>query len=359
MSAYQMMQEIYQEEPWEMGFIYERLGTFFLSKDDFKNLIRYSKKNIATFEGLEGKIAQDYAFLANGYHNLGTGYEASNQLALALQNYQKSVDIYASYLKEDSKKELGSAYSQISIVYRRIGQLDHALRYANQAIQIQLEEKNIFYLVISLTNKASVLTAMERFDEALNLLQEAIGYVAPELSAWNGLEPIPEEVVIHNKSHLLEILWDKAKLYEKRAQTQLNPSDLEWASQVYDHILALANRMRTALESDQSKKFLVRKARQIVADGIRINAEQYDRSDQTPYLEQIFDLMELSKSVILMDAISEAAAIQKGGIPIAQQTREKSLKIRIAELEAMMYKNPELQQKLRPELVELKLEWSN
>ncbi|HEY9699231.1 MAG TPA: CHAT domain-containing protein [Trichocoleus sp.] len=127
-------------------------------------------------------------------HNMGWAYELMQQLPLALENYQMSLEI---------DQELGDQSGQadslnaIGFTQYKMGKLDDALLTLKQSLDLSQDLNDRDSLAYTLTSIGRVYAALKKTDEAWSAYQQALFILA-------GLNNLPEQRNV--LSHLGDLL---------------------------------------------------------------------------------------------------------------------------------------------------------
>ena len=313
--------------------IYQNLWKLYKYQMDSKNMHRYAIAALTVLTSWSGEDKFQQSMLADTYNDLGITYEIKQTLDTALIYYKNAITINLSLLERE--EELAKNHSNISIVYKELGQYENALIHVNKAIQFDKSLGASFSgLAENLNNKASILVAMERFEEAITIHQEALTFIAPKFNPTNQYEvPSPTSFLRVTKPSFADFLTDKADALQLKYKKSTNQADLKAAVATYDTIALLINEIRLSFESDASKSFLATKAHPIFEQAIATTVALYKITKEDEVLHKIFQLIEQSKSMIVLDALAEANAAENAGIPKELIAKEKQLKLAISQAE--------------------------
>ena len=270
--------------------------------------------------------------MSNFYNNIGVGYEQLDSLDKAIEYYNLAIEINKQFY-EERKHILDDNYNNLSNIYRIQRNYPQAIDYNNRAIKINQELKNKMALAANFSSKSAVFFHHQNYTKALHFQQQAIQYLVPNFQPKNDYEN-PSVNYITNRPTLIEYLNYKALILQKLALKNDIQKNLFDAKNTYDLIIQLLDQVRFSFESDESKQFLAKNAKEIIEDAIEVYSELYKIDKDPTYLNTIFQLIERSKSGILLDALAETDAQTKAGVPIHFVNRERHLKKEISNLEA-------------------------
>jgi len=205
--------------------------------------------------------------------------------------------------------------------------LNQSLRLTHQRQEIQ--GKSLFFPKIYSTF-ADLYWNEQQFDSVFYYYQKSLNVVA---ETFNDLDyhtnPTLDQYQYPNQS--LPILSEKAKrLYDYYTQYTCNPKDLQASLQTYDLAISLIDSLRISFKTDASKQFLVEESIPIYEQAIQVAKELYETTGQYAYLYKAFEFIEKSKGFLLHQALKNATALDKSGIPDSLREREHDLRIDIA-----------------------------
>ncbi len=142
--------------------VYQLLGACYYNKGSLDSaLLMY---DIA----LEHRIAYGDSIMIYGtYNNLGKVYEKQGKYTLALEHYGNAYNFVT-----DSQRK-ARLKSNISTLYKLMGDYDEALAYLNEACIILRKSKNPTHFARCQMNKANIHDLMGDYDKALSLYLES------------------------------------------------------------------------------------------------------------------------------------------------------------------------------------------
>jgi tetratricopeptide (TPR) repeat protein len=97
-------------------------------------------------------------------------YEDQKNLEKALQQYRLAEEYFST---DDDPTLLAGLKDHMAITYRKLGRLDDALRYSEQACQLLSESEHEEHRAIAFLNRASLLIELGDYPEARNFAQDA------------------------------------------------------------------------------------------------------------------------------------------------------------------------------------------
>lgn len=261
------------------------------------------------------------------------------------RNYEEGLKLFGEinsiYQKIYPEKHINKAYilSSIGRVYLKKGELDQAINYQNQALQMYISllgEKhpdiaNSYFLL------GEIYKGKSEFKKAVEFYQHAIYANLPSQSSTD-LYDLPELYNYLNADILLRSLQAKAIALEAlHFEKTLNVKDLTGAIDTYkvcDQLITIIRRQRL---NEQDKIRLGEIAKEVYENGIQLSIILSEQSiKRKHYLKTAFDFCERSKSSVLLEAITESKAKSFSGIPNELLLLEDSLKDEIAYIEQQL-----------------------
>ncbi len=315
--------EFYANEIWEMPKYYSQFAFHIAKrKGDTKAMIKYTKNAISIYDKIEDKYDEDWYGLSSCYSNLGNAYLINEDYPSSKEYFLKDLEINEKYPKE-RLFQTGSTLNSLSVAYGGEGNFKESQKQIEKARNIFIELKDSFWISNTYHNEG--LNAIKRgeYDLGISKLNEAIGFINADII-------IDDANVIGGLSNLIEIKSEIAKAQLAFAQ---NKNALKDAFNSYVEIDILLGKLREDFNSDESKKFLLNKARDIYASALSCTYQLWESTGNEEYLDWSFSFMEKTKAIILLDAISKSQSLES--LDLSSQEREKldSLNNQISSLE--------------------------
>lgn len=290
----------------EVRAIYENLGICYRYQKDYQSSIQYLSK------ALEGESPTS-KLAAKTFINIGNVYSDVGQFTQARVYYERSAEI----LQEEHGTDWILAQNNIGICHFEQGAYQQAQGHFREALTFSENYygEHTIPCVTYLKNLALSEAALENPEQALVQLDEAIQILdKSNLSDWSEVQaPV----------QLLEVLECKANmLYEGK--------EFENAAKCYKAALSLLDNLRLFYQNFLSKQKLNEYNNKLFEKAIEVfvTLKQADK---------IFDVMEQSKSLLLLDAMLKNEATSLGGVPDSLIQKEHDLLIQINTLEQKFY----------------------
>lgn len=269
---------------------------------------------------VKGKTANLVFYTLN---RLGMAQSYAGQYPQAIQTFQQTLAFNQSCCQNIEFDDL--IYTNLGIVYRRMGDLEKALDYHLKSLAIcqELEEgKPDLYMASTYDNLATVLTQMERLDEALDHCQLALQWSLPTFSPASRLEN-PAKALIEGspyKSDLLIFLHDKADALKKQAILKSDPVRFEAAVATYALCDQIIDWLRNEHLERSTKLYWRKRARIIYQSAV-------EACLKGQMAEEAFYFSEKSRAILLLDGLREMNAYSQLPDSVSHSLKELSDKI--------------------------------
>ncbi|HXH99369.1 MAG TPA: tetratricopeptide repeat protein [Sphingobacteriaceae bacterium] len=147
--------------------VLNNLGNLYREVDNDKAL-GYFNKSLQLALKLD-----DTALIGGLYLNTGTIYYVKGKYYAALKSYEKSYKIFTDL---DNSTGLTQCLQNLSMIYRKLNQLDKAEQYSLEARQKAKEKDLNVVVVASNLGLAGIYTDMNKFQKAEAAIQEGLAY---------------------------------------------------------------------------------------------------------------------------------------------------------------------------------------
>ena len=349
-----------------LGKIYLLEGKYDLAEQLYRRNIRSIENEEKTnLEGLYG----NYNLLAEVLMKEGSYKEANSYLLKTFRYHREQKEV----------NSIVTGAFNIAENYNHLGNKDSALFYLEKA-KSNFENKPLFYPKYHI-KKAMVYKTDGEFDNALKNFRKALQIIDREfLNQKNSDLPIaineigkiqalsqePEEALSNfneaikkaegnskNNRFCIEVLKNKAKLLNRMANTASYASALEavlQGSQILDSL-------KPTFKSHTDKLFLLEDAYPLFEVGIEATFNLFKTEGDENAINSAFELMEKSKSILLLEALLASKATNFSNIPKQLVERESQLKSEITFTEKIVNTTEPDTGKLKDDLFDLKTEY--
>lgn len=355
-----------------LATIYNNLSKAYKQSGDFDNQLQFIEKALEirkkNFEEVHPYIAESYTALAEFHlfhsenivefftyankalqinksifpethekiaaslHLLGKGYERENNYDLAYEQFKRSHEIYKSLWGEDHAA-LATELAGMADCSIAIGELTKAEEFLNTAMEIRVKSFGAKHpLIASLYKKLSELN-IERnnYEGALEHIQAGIIALSSDFNELN-LKRNPQVEKVSSKLDLLELLKMKGKVAHDLYDSGNEVNWLEISNGSYLKAIDLADLIRNQLISNQSKDQITELAFPAYQGAVSTAWKLHDNSNNSSFLDQIWSVVEKSRSFRLRLAQQKDNIASFGGVPDSLMQLEKSLILEITTL---------------------------
>ncbi|MEO0900358.1 MAG: CHAT domain-containing protein [Bacteroidota bacterium] len=293
------------------GDVYFKLGRYHEAYDSYTEAL--------SFHDLKGKEQQANQSARNRH--------VTTHLALAnffLQSPRVDLKKAREHLDEASRIQNGKKnelYEKLNLKQAELLQQEGKFDEAGDILRtvINFQEKKYGTGSFKVTETKRILTkyAFQAGKDAsvvLNLIGESIGTVSKKYFY------IPPG--INDKKQLLLSLNARAHYQPSPAQKW---KDLEWA-------LALVDSLKISYNMGQDKLSLLQETYNVYENSLAALYELNQHQASSSYSQEVLDIMESSKSLLLLESLKRSEAVQAGYVPERLIEKERSLQLNIAAL---------------------------
>ncbi len=344
------------------------LGGAFKTTGDFDKALDYYKKSLQLREEINDKL-----LIGNSLNNIGLVYCKKGELVQGLSFFHKSLK---KRYEINDKPGIAQTLNNIGVVYKIKGQYDSAFQYLEKSLEIKRTIGDKELIASSLNNLGELYSINDNFKKSSDYFKEAlrlrietddrVGIVLSSIGIasltmnygmqYKSLEYIQSALMLvtdnFNDTNVLvnpeiDIVYDLniIKLFGLKADLlrnlyNNNNRKLEYLTaslNTYELIIKILGNIRKFYTGENSKLFLLNNSRKYYEDAIEIVLELLQITGDEKYKSQAFGYAEQSKANILADRIRENEAKVFAKIPDSILTREKLLKIKIAEIREKIY----------------------
>ena len=289
----------------------------------------YFDKSIRTIEQFPS-VANE----VNKHHKIRS-YQGAAEIAIKQREYRKATDYLKKallYQAEDKAFRKAYSYELLGRIARLNNEDKKAFDYFVKAKDLQEGEKKKFKrpdLARKYLRIAEVLEDLQERDSALWNYQKALQILAVDFNS-DDFGDNPEPTILFSKLDALSILERKGQALWKNYQ---NTKDSTYLSQSYNAFQTAVNiidAVRQGVVSVEAKNTLSEQTVPIYEGVIQATMERYKLTNNPQLLHQALALAESNKSLLLLEAFNEQAALGLKGLPDSLLERDKELRLRIA-----------------------------
>jgi|GEM_PF-1961741 len=311
--------EIYGVEHPNLGYIYIELGEYFKAKSKPDSLLFYYQKAAKLWE--QQLNENDYR-LAQAYDRLAEAYRFIRD---AKQEYY--------YLNEALKKKISirDGGEMAKTNYSNFGQEQEVALLFDSSEEEEDNEVIGGSLFDSYLNLASFYERKRDYKLALIYVQNALTAVCKELPEDKvDIYQNPKLSCLVHNIDWLPALAQKGHLLLELHRANKAPKEIQASEATYALALNLVDSLRLNFSSDGSKQQLTKRSISVYEGAIEVAHLRYQQTKNPTYLYQAFEIMERSKSFVLLQALQGVAARSFSDLPSELLVQEESLRRKLA-----------------------------
>ena len=242
-------------------------------------------------------IKNDSNLVASIYYYKEYALNDSGCYKLAELSYLAAMSIYKKQKNWTSYKR---GLSNMGIMYRFDKQFDKAEKNLTEGINLfnksVLSDDDIRLKASFYVNRSEVYLETKQYKKAINDQDSAIYFFIlyekrPSLMA----------VMMQARPVLISVLGDKAKVSIALAENGQDRGGYQKALKLTQEIIRISDDIRADYFSDDAKLTLANDIKPALERGIYICKKLYERTKDNQYLEQAFDFVEYSRSMVLYE----------------------------------------------------------
>lgn len=330
-----------------------QMGNVMKDGGRYEESINWFEQSIVLKNKISGSPNYDACFSTL---NIGKAYAHLGKYEKSLAIYQQASDMFDQVLDKKHPKYV-ELWLSMGNCYLEDGQVEKAHQFFEQSYKLAKEKtpEKSFDRVLSCLNLARTT---QDLDKALLLCQEGFWEVSSDFEDKDVTEnPHPETVF--SEFYMLRLLEEKATIFQKKHQQTQDKEELSLALATYQAASDLVDYARQSFFTESAKQFLAKHARNVYENGTAVAFQLFELSNDKEYTETAFQMMEKSRSLLLLEALQTEAAEKIAKIPDSLSFQKQSFRKELLTLETQFqrYKNePTKAQALNASIFELKKE---
>jgi CHAT domain-containing protein/Tfp pilus assembly protein PilF len=315
--------------------IYASMGDLHAHQNQDDIALDYYSKALQIVESTLGK---NHFKAATIHNNIARTRERLWDLDQALQDYSTALSIYREVLGEDHG-ETAMGYHNIGSVHYNMGAYTTALEYLTKGLEIRNKKFG--------AKDERIASSHLRIGEAYSKsgdIEMALAHSQKALTALtldfdnSNIYSLPENLDnVISRDIMFRTLKQKGNLLFNRYLQYHNKNDLLASARSYQLGVDLLDYMRKELNWSSSKKVLYDNSFLIFGKGIRAYFELYSITDDDQYLSRAFDLMEKSKSILLLESIQNSHVKEFYSLPPELLQKEYDIQTSITYYERKIF----------------------
>lgn len=309
-------QRVYGRDHYRLGQVYTEIGTYYGEQQAYDSLLYYYQK--ASDLWVE-QLGEGHLFVAQGYDNLAKAYRF-------LQDSEKEYFYLNEALRKKQKSKEGGS-PEITDEYVR-GDVIGDLSFETKAEDDVILGAQLFE---SYMNLAAFYKRKRDYEIALLYVQNALVAVCKSLDGEEAdVFKNPELGDMAHNIEWLNALEQKGNLFLQLYYATKEPKKLEYAEKTYMQALTVIDTLRINFSSDGSKQQLTRRSIPVYEGTIEVLHTLYNSTKNPQYLHRAFEVMERSKTFVLLQALQGIAARSFSGVPSELLAKEEHLRRNLA-----------------------------
>ena len=321
---------------------YSLLANIYHEKKDYQNAIKLNLQAIAFSKSNPVKDAQDYVHYANHYKNLGVVYTDLGITDTANFYFQTALEVYN---KIKSPLEISSCYLSIGYNYLQQKKSDSARLFLNRALELRKELFGNHHSSVShaLRFIGDSYMLQHQNDLSRSNIETALSYYQDAISATNvdfdighnvELNPSPESMFVDDALFLA--LIEKGNSLKQKYALKEEINYLQAANETYSLALQILELNRLSFEQEGSKLFLAESYHSLAEKMLDCLWLLKQEVNEIELYENVFELMENTKSQLILETFNKIQIISNAGIPDSLISLENDLKANLAFLNSQL-----------------------
>ena len=304
-------------------------GQAYLNLEQPEEALPYFREALQIFTQTKDINRDIVAGKASANALIGVALFKLGQYQLAIHHLDLSINSGLTTM-HDQANFVAESHRNIGYCYTELGDYDNALESFNQSLAILTKQFGDYHPKIAETYRSMGETylANNQVESALEQYQTALGSLVPGLEENYLINPTLEE--LSTLPTTLEILGQKAWAFRTLYENENNPNFLNHAHETFQLAVNLIDTLRVGFLEQGSKQSLLENHLKVYERSLSVTKELYELNGNDKYLASAFEIMEKSKSFMLLSTIRESEAKQFANIPDALIEKERNLKSRLA-----------------------------
>ncbi len=312
------------------------IGTGYRKQEQYSASIEHYQKAIYIYQSHYGNFTPR---LANPFLNLGNIYRIQGHYSQAIQEYNKGLQMALLNSGKRYLNTISHIYVGLGNTYFDQDDLDQGLHYYHKALNVRISNLGPSHPLIAdlYSNLGIIYRDVGQFEMALEQIQKAISINVNQIDDRSIIEnPSPEDNVL-DAVVLTESLSVKSDiLYQYYNHTK----ELEHLKQAYSAHLKLMQWVEYLFRSyyrKGDKLALSKNSLFYFERGIEVCMELFQQTQKDHFLEQVFTLMEKSRSLVLLETLQSKDASAFGEIPDTLLEKEQTIAIDLTFYEKSLF----------------------
>lgn len=311
-SSLSIAQEVSDDNQRSLLLSYSVIANILGDMEEFKRATDYHLKKIALSEALYGPLQPE---LADYYNNAALDFLSAREFTEAqvfFQKAQKSITNPAGneYLLSVSHRNIATIYQTKRDYFNAKKHLDTALTYSSSSS---------FQLASTTRNLGAYYKELNQFDSALLMYQQALSYAIKGFE-WKSLDENPSEDQFFSDPFYYRLLKEKAQCWLEKYEFDRDLYALTEARKSYALMDKVTQTYRDNFTMESSKLFFQSWNYSNYENAIKTLYELYQNTKDEKYIQEAWHLIEMNKSVLLLENLMKAEKADLAGITDSLKT---------------------------------------
>lgn len=325
-SALEVSRRILGESHVRLSITYDNLAIAYYMTQDYQRALHYHKKALEiALQGLGGQ----HSFIATIFQNLGNVSISLKQYDQALDYFQEALKIKQDILGQNHPS-MAFTYGYLGAIENARGNFDRMLHFYQKGLALRKATLGNSHplTAISYNNVGIAHLNLGNHNQSMVFFQRSLATFFPDLDTLNFYKnPQLENSDPHLQ--LLHPLKNKAKALLHRSLSSSLEKDLQVSLETYELAADEVDALRIGYLSPESKATLLNKAFPIYEGTMETADYLFQKTKDKKVIQQAFQAMERSKSVLLTEALRSSKAQLFAGIPESILNQEQELELSI------------------------------
>lgn len=286
-----------------------------------------------------GVLAKDDPEFVRVYRLLASYYGATGLHRQELQFLQKALNTStAKFGKTHTFPAI--VQSQLAEYYHKMGAPRKSKRYHLEALKTFIKVHGFYHpaVAIQLTKVGSLYHSLAEYDSALLLHQQSLQSISDNFQ-YDNVYDNPKESQIISELTAIYTLIEKGKIFIKMSKNQDTIFNLTGATDCFELANTLIDKIRNGYTTEASKQQLFENASlayHLYVDALRV---LFLKTSDSTYLEKAVEVLEKSKSFILLNMLNDRKAYQFAGVTPEILEKERNIRVGLTYFKKKLFKS--------------------
>jgi CHAT domain-containing protein/tetratricopeptide (TPR) repeat protein len=305
----EIYKKVFGEKHFKLGSVHMEMGDYYLQRQLYDSTLYFYNKAAKIWKQ---QLGDKHYYVVDAYDKMANVYNLKQD---------KEQEFYFLMLALNLKQDKTYLYrrSNHSTFEEKDGSLSYNLNKSHKKNKTLGQQ-----LYNSYINLMKFYKEDKDYELALTYNQQALAAVCNSVSSTSidvYTNPTTEDL-----SHNIEWLYaleEKAGLFRVLYELNGQDKDLDFAIQTYYQAIEVINSLRTNFTSKHSRQQLTKRSMPIYEGAVSTLYALYTNTQNDKYLEKGFEIIEMSKSFVLLQALQSSLARGSSNIPTGLLEEEK------------------------------------